>query len=256
MDAATLSTAMGGMLSMSAYQAYVGPMNNAMIAANINNVNRAAMWCAQLGHESLGLFYMQEVASGANYNPPSSIAKSLGNTQPGDGPRFKGRGPIQLTGRSNYGKFGMWCLSKGFVTDGYHFVTNPTLVATPQWGFLAASWYWTVARADLNALSDAGNVSAATQRINGGQNGEADRVQRWNRARPLGVRLLPTSTEVPDLDANQAKQLAAISDRIGKYDALDRDLRWSSGVERAALDSLVEGQKLTNQLLQQLLAKP
>lgn len=255
MDAATLSTAMGGRLSMAAYQAYVGPMNNAMVAAGITTVNRAAMWCAQLGHESMGLFYMQEIASGAAYEG----RRDLGNTHPGDGKLFKGRGPIQLTGRFNYGKFGAWCLARGYVSDANTFIYSPALVATPKWGFLAASWYWTVARTTLNAASDRGDVREATRLINGGYNGLADRTLRYNRAKPLGARLLPIAQEVPDLDANQAGQLANINNFIngfaGKYAALDRDVRWSSEVERDALDKLVKGQAETNALLQQLLAK-
>lgn len=254
MDAGTLYTAMGGVLTPSAYSVLVGPMNNAMIAAGINNINRAAMWCAQIGHESVGLKYQEEIASGAAYEGRSD----LGNVVAGDGVRYKGRGPIQLTGRGNYGRFSQWAYAKGYAPNAHYFVDNPKLVGTPQWGFLAASWYWTVARTTLNAASDRGDVREATRLINGGYNGLADRTLRWNRARPLGVRLLPTPTEVPDLDANQANQLARIANSLGDVNliALDKDLRWSSKVERAALDQLVAGQTETNDLLRQLLAKP
>src|SRR5699024_3011785 len=73
---------------------YIG----AMRAANITNVNRAAMFAAQLGHESVGLQYMEEIASGAAYE----WRQDLGNVYAGDGVRFKGSGPIQLTGRNNF----------------------------------------------------------------------------------------------------------------------------------------------------------
>lgn len=251
MDAGTLSTAMGGTLSIVRYQTLVGPMNNAMIAAQCNTVNRAAMWCAQVGHESVGLKYMEEIASGAAYEG----RRNLGNVVKGDGVRFKGRGPIQLTGRFNYGKLGVWAASRGYVSDPNIFVNNPTMLSQPHWGFLAASYYWVVAR-NMNAYADRGDILGATKAVNGGVNGLADRTFRWNHCRPLGARLLPTPQEVPDLDANQAGQLAKIADRIGMYDALDRDLRWSSKVEREALTGLLEGQKVTNDLLRQLLAKP
>lgn len=253
MDAGTLSTAMGGVLPFSRYQELVGPMNNAMIAANCTNINRAAMWVAQIGHESVSLKYMEEIASGAAYEG----RHDLGNVIAGDGKRFKGRGPIQLTGRGNYAAFGRWAASRGYVSDPNIFVDNPFLLSNPHWGFLAATYYWVVARADLNLVSDQGDVRAATLRINGGTNGLADRTLRWNRCRPLGYRLLPTPQEVPDLDTVQAKQLADVFNYLNNEQrTLDKDLRWSSKVERDALDAIKANGETTNDLLRQLLAKP
>lgn len=258
MDAGTLSIAMGNMLSPAKYAEMVGPMNAAMIAADVTNVNRAAMWCAQLGHESGGLLWMQELASGAEYNNRAD----LGNG-PKDGPIFKGRGPIQLTGRFNYGKFSDWCYAKGYVGEPHYFVNHPELVAQPRWGFLAASYYWTVARTTLNAASDRGDVVTATRLINGGTNGLADRQARWTRARILGSRLLPTPQEVPDLDANQANQLAnantVINGIAGKYYALDKDLRSDLADKKVALANqgvlltqILAAQVETNRLLSAL----
>ena len=210
MDAATLARAMG--CSQSTADAYVDDVNTALLAAGCTTVNRAAMYCAQVGHESAGLRYMEELASGAAYEG----RRDLGNTEPGDGRRFKGRGPIQLTGRHNYGLFSAWAEAQGLVDDADHFVRNPALVATPQWGFLAASWYWTVARPNLNAQADAGDIVAATRSINGGTNGLDDRRARWNRCRGLGDALLPTGgpapvdTEEDDLTPEQDQMLRAI----------------------------------------------
>lgn len=187
MDATTLASAMG--CSQTKALQYVADFNAAMLAARCTTVNRAAMWCAQVGHESAGLVYFEELASGAAYEG----RVDLGNNVKGDGVRFKGRGPIQLTGRHNYGQFGSWCKAQGYVSDAAHFLNNPTQVATSRWGFLAAAWYWTVARSKLNAQADAGDIDAATRSINGGTNGLADRVARWNRCRGLGVRVLPSS---------------------------------------------------------------
>lgn len=194
MDGKALADAMGHSLAPAAYEELAGPFNEALLRAQCTTVNRAAMFCAQVGHESRGLYYREEIASGAAYEG----RKDLGNTRPGDGKRYKGRGPIQLTGAFNYQAFSRWANGKGLVPTATYFYDNPTLVGQPRWGLLAASWYWTVARARLNSYADAGDIVAATKAVNGGLNGLADRTVRWNRCRALGVRLLPTPTPRED----------------------------------------------------------
>ncbi len=206
MDGATLSRAMGGTLTASRYNDYCGDFTRAAAQAQCTTVNRMAMWCAQIGHESVGLRYMEEIASGAAYEG----RRDLGNTQPGDGRRFKGRGPIQLTGRHNYGKFGQWAHSVGLIGDPAHFQRNPTEVATSRWGFLAAAWYWTVARPKLNAQADAGDIVGATKSINGGTNGLADRTNRWNRCRGMGLALLSGTNPLMELDMATLQEVAEI----------------------------------------------
>jgi predicted chitinase len=212
MDPDTLAEVMGRTAGVN-YTAYVDPFNAALRAAQCTTPRRAAMFCAQIGHESLGLYYMQEIASGAAYNGRAD----LGNLQPGDGPRFKGRGPIQLTGRANYGAFSRWCHRLGLVDTDDYFVRNPALVATARWGFLAASWYWTVARPALNDHADADDIVAATKAVNGGTNGLADRTSRWKRALAMGTRLLPEPEDVmaslDDVRAVLREELAAIARR-------------------------------------------
>lgn len=235
MDAVTLAGAMGGILSQSAYNQYAAPFNVALFEAGCNTVNRAAMFCAQVGHESLGLRYMEELASGSAYEG----RRDLGNTTKGDGVRFKGRGPIQLTGRANYGAFSRWCHDKGLVTSATYFVDNPSLVATPQWGFLAASWYWTVARASLNSYADAGNVVAATKAVNGGTNGLADRTSRWKHALTYGARLLPTTPgPVKVGDELSAQFESDARNRWPAEDQLNKDLRGDLHAKQVQLDGL------------------
>lgn len=185
MDAQTLREVMQGNLPNGGYTRLIDGYNNAMRAANINNVRRAAMFAAQLGHESSGLRDMREIASGAEYEGRTD----LGNTFPGDGVRYAGRGPIQLTGRNNYRAFTRWAKEAGH--SNIDFEAEPHRLEEPHWGFLAAAWYWTVARPRINAMCDAGDIVGVTRAINGGTNGINGREARYNRALSFGERLLP-----------------------------------------------------------------
>lgn len=127
----------------------------------LDNSLRLIHFLAQLAHESGNFRYMEEIASGAAYEG----RKDLGNTQVGDGKRYKGRGPIQLTGRTNYRKYGQQL--------GIDFENNPDIVALPSIGLMVACKYWSDNA--LNALADKDDVLAITHRINGGHNGLADR---------------------------------------------------------------------------------
>ena len=89
-----LSEVMGGSLSRDRYAALLPAVSKCLRDCDCTTVNRIAMWCAQIGHESGGLKWMQEIADGSAYEG----RRDLGNTQPGDGHRFKGHGPIQVTG--------------------------------------------------------------------------------------------------------------------------------------------------------------
>jgi predicted chitinase len=155
-------------LSDAKARAYLPHLNNAMAEAGINTKQRQAMFLAQLAHESGEFRYMEEIASGAAYEG----RRDLGNTQPGDGTRFKGRGPIQLTGRANYRAAGQ--------ALGIDLENNPRRAADPDVGFRTAAWFWK--SRGLNSLAEAGNFREVTRRINGGYNGLSDRQQYYNRA--------------------------------------------------------------------------
>lgn len=155
--------------------------------AQCTNANRIAMFIAQTGHESANFQRTEEYASGAAYE---GRCKDLGNCQPGDGVRFKGRSWIQITGRHNYGQFSKWAHGKGLVPSPTYFVDRPVELQDLRWAGTGAAWYWTVARSDINALSDRRDLDTVTRRINGGTNGLADRRTRYNRALALGDQLL------------------------------------------------------------------
>lgn len=149
---------------------------SANIAAFVNSFNaysdifridtklRAAHYIAQVAHETAELRYQEEIASGQQYEG----RKDLGNTQAGDGKRFKGRGYLQTTGRANYQRY----------ADSEY--CNGDLMSHPEWlaqqpGCQKASMYFWL-RNNLNRYADADDVRAVTKRINGGYNGLSQRM--------------------------------------------------------------------------------
>jgi putative chitinase len=146
---------------------YLNGLIAGMAAYSINTPLRQAHFFAQVGHESGDLRYNEEIASGSAYEGRTD----LGNTQAGDGVRFKGRGLIQLTGRANYVAYG--------TAKGRDFVTEPNNLLIAQDPSLAvdvACWFWSTH--GLNAVADTDNVDQVTHVINGGYNGLADRKAR------------------------------------------------------------------------------
>jgi predicted chitinase len=147
-----------------------------MTLAEINTPLRQAAFLGQLGHESGELRWFEEFADGSAYEG----RKSLGNIYVGDGKRYKGRGPIQLTGRTNYKKYGDLI--------GVDLENNPEKAKEPAIGFRVAAEYWRQNK--LSALADLGpgSYDKITRAINGGLNGKAHRDELYRRARKiLGV---------------------------------------------------------------------
>jgi putative chitinase len=143
-----------------------------MLAYEINTPLRQAHFLAQIGHESAALRYSEEIASGAAYEG----RRDLGNTQPGDGKRFKGRGLIQLTGRANYEAYGA-ARDRNF-TDS----DNAAQIASdPELAVDVAGWFWKIH--GINALADRDDAQAVTKAINGGYNGLADRLAYLARSK-------------------------------------------------------------------------
>jgi predicted chitinase len=169
-------------LSEAKRAAFLPPLQSAMNEFAVNTPKREAAFLAQIAHESGEFKWMEELwgptPAQKNYEPPSKSATQLGNTQPGDGKRFKGRGPIQITGRYNYQKYGDLL--------GIDLVNNPEKAATPEVGFRTAGLFWQ--RNGLNELADGEKFEAITKRINGGLTGLEDRLKYYDRAKEvLGV---------------------------------------------------------------------
>ncbi|MGH9371469.1 MAG: glycoside hydrolase family 19 protein, partial [Vicinamibacterales bacterium] len=157
----------------------------AMAEFAIDQPAREAAFVAQLAHESGQFRFMEEIwgptAAQRRYEPHSTLAATLGNTAPGDGKRFKGRGPIQITGRANYHRFGALL--------GIDLVSDPERAAVPDLAFRIAGLFWM--KKGLNELADRTSAEAfreITKRINGGVNGQKDRERFYAAARAvLGV---------------------------------------------------------------------
>ena len=145
----------------------------------INTRNRVVHFLAQCAHESEGYFYTSELGNEAYFIDNYEGRSDLGNTQPGDGPRYKGRGLIQTTGRANY-----QALAE---TTGLNCVNDPASVATYPLALVSALVWWD--RNDMNTLADQGladaNVETVTRRINGGTNGLNDRLNRTDKLKLL-----------------------------------------------------------------------
>lgn len=141
---------------------------DAMRRYQINTAARMAAFLAQIGHESGGLRYVQELWGPTDAQRHYEGRADLGNTTPGDGSRYRGRGLIQITGRYNY--------SRVSSALGEDFVSHPDLLAAESYAAISAGWYWH--ELNLNSYADAGDFEAITRKINGGTNGAADRNRR------------------------------------------------------------------------------
>lgn len=168
-----------------------------MVKSGITDPKEQAMFMAQMDHESGGFRSMEEsfkyspgalqktfgkrIKSGADAQAllaagPEAVAErvyggraDLGNTQAGDGFKFRGRGYTQLTGRANYAAAGK--------ALGVDLEKNPDMATDPAVAARIATWYW---KNRVGSKGASGDVAAVTKRINGGMNGFADRNAKFS----------------------------------------------------------------------------
>lgn len=158
---------------------FAGPLTDACAAFDITGPVRLAAFLAQVGHESGSLRHTREVWGPTPAQTRYEGRADLGNTQPGDGSRYRGRGLIQTTGRANHARV-RDRLQRRLGGHVPNFEIDPAALETPQWAAWSAADYWD--DRGLNALADAGQFEQITRRINGGLNGQADRLARHARA--------------------------------------------------------------------------
>lgn len=152
------------------------------VTAGLNRPHRLAMFLGQTAQESAGWNYDREIWGPTAAQKRYEGRKDLGNTQPGDGAKFKGYTPIQITGRHNTGKFYHWC-RMNVDPNCPNFLDYPHLMNTDPWEGLGPIWYWVAGKSQsLNVPADKGDYLAVTKLINGGTNGLKERYRYYGRA--------------------------------------------------------------------------
>lgn len=176
--------------------AFAAHLIEACDAYAINTPARLAAFLAQIGHESGALRYVKEVWGPTAAQIRYEGRADLGNVQPGDGQRYCGRGLVQTTGRANY----VALRNRLRIRIGEEvpdFEAEPELLEQPRWAAWSAADYWGWRK--LNELADAGAFETITRRINGGLNGQADRLARWERAKQALAAIEPGESPAPTL---------------------------------------------------------
>lgn len=178
--------------------------------------HRLAQFLAQLMHESGGFKYDREIWGPTPAQKRYEGRKDLGNVQKGDGSRFRGRGPIQVTGRNNYRAFTKW--ARKIDAAAPNFENAADKLTTDPWEGLSPIFYWAEGNPDgksLNRLADRGDIENITRKINGGLNGYDDRLRYYDR---VALALLGYAVnEMPRFQAD-----AGLKDRSGTSGPLTR----------------------------------
>ena len=153
---------------------FIQPINDTFDHFSITTPLRQAVFLAQIAIESGSLRYVREIADGSAYEARAD----LGNTEPGDGRLFPGRGLGQITGRRNYTVCG--------IALGIDLVAKPELLEQPEYAALSAGWYWSTH--GLSVIADARKFGTACKVWNGGYNGLDERIEHFIYARKaLGI---------------------------------------------------------------------
>jgi putative chitinase len=151
-------------------------INRACEEFDINTPARQAAFIAQCAHESACFALMKEVWGPTDWQIKYEGHTGLGNTQPGDGKKFLGRGPIGTTGRHNYTAASLALFGDLRLLD------KPELLEQPEHGFRASGYFWK--SHGLNELADVGNFQRITKIINPGMLHYDRRLKLYQRALP------------------------------------------------------------------------
>lgn len=200
----------------------------------LGSVLRLAHFIGQCGVETAYFDTYQEYASGSEYEG----AARLGNTHPGDGRRYKGRGPIQLTGRANYRKATPY-VRQLLGRPTLDLEANPEIVETDRAvGFATSLWYWTTNH--LNRWADRNDASAVSRGVNRGDpenkyaaNAERERISLTNRLIPMlqGIQVPSAAGQPPQEPTSTAPRLLRPGDRGAAVRALQAALNANGSLQ-------------------------
>ena len=151
---------------------FVPALNAAMGKYGVVTRLRIAAFIAQVGHESGQLRRVREIWGPTAQQAGYEGRADLGNTVPGDGSKYRGRGLIQITGRANHAACGE--------ALGLDLIDEPALLEQPQHAAMSAAWFWSTR--GLNTLADQKDFVRITRRINGGLTGQDDRQALYEKA--------------------------------------------------------------------------
>lgn len=166
-----------GRRPMGLMEVFGAPAATILPRYGISTRQRIANFLGQGAHETGGFRLLREVWGPTDAQKRYEGRADLGNTKPGDGFLFRGRGIFQITGRANYSEIGR--------AIGQDLVGCPSLAESPPVAIETAAYFWK--SRGLNELADAGDEDRITRRINGGVTGIAERRALVDRAKGLFV---------------------------------------------------------------------
>ncbi|GHE51068.1 hypothetical protein GCM10019059_07840 [Camelimonas fluminis] len=201
-------------------------LNSVMVAlerygpgVGLDLLHREVPYLAQIMHESGEFKFDREVWGPTDAQKRYESRTDLGNTQPGDGYRFRGHGPLQCTGRYNHRDYTGW--ARKIDPAAPDFEAEPERINTDPWEGLSAIWYWDTR--GLNAYADKGDNEMITRRINGGLNGYADRLTCYTRLALVVLGYAPDAVRAWQSDNRlTADGIAGPATRASLHDALVR----------------------------------
>jgi len=174
-----LSRAIGARIDRA--ERFAGPLSAGMAFYSIDTPARQSAFLAQVGHESGSLKYVSELWGPTPAQSRYEGRADLGNTHPGDGSKYRGHGLIQTTGRFNHALVRDRLRAR--FDEVPDFESEPEALIDPKWASLSACDYWDTKK--LNKLADAGMFETITRKINGGLNGQEDRLARFDTAKKV-----------------------------------------------------------------------
>jgi putative chitinase len=151
---------------------FIDPINETLEEFNINTELRVAAFLSQIAVESGELRYTKEIWGPTPQQLKYEGRKDLGNTEPGDGERYMGRGLIQITGRANYKACGD--------ALGVTLLAYPEKLEELPLCVKSAGWYWS--SRNLNEVADEGDIKAVTKKVNGGYTHLEQRTAYYDKA--------------------------------------------------------------------------